>query len=122
MVRRYKAEKKADTVPSYVSIGFNQTWTLLTDVLPRAIRKHGGFDAESLRKAAVETRIPQGGTIQGYGVEFYPPGHSMAGQNRRVLPVVMQYVGDETRVIWPRDLATAEPVLPLPGSSSYAAN
>ncbi|MGI9385638.1 MAG: ABC transporter substrate-binding protein [Methyloligellaceae bacterium] len=121
MARRYKAEKKTDKVPSYVSIGFNQTWTLLTDVLPRAIKTYGGLDAESLRKAAVATRIPPSGTIQGYGVEFYPPGHPMAGQNKHALPVVMQYVGDETRVIWPPDLGTAAPVLPLPGSSPYAA-
>ena len=42
MVKRYKAETKADQVPPHVSMGFNQTWIFLTDVLPRAIKKYGG--------------------------------------------------------------------------------
>ena len=50
------------------------TWIFLTDVLPRAIKKYGGIDPEALRKAALDTDIPIGGTIQGYGVKFYPPG------------------------------------------------
>jgi branched-chain amino acid transport system substrate-binding protein len=41
MVKRYKAETKANEVPPHVSMGFNQAWILLTDVLPRAIKKHG---------------------------------------------------------------------------------
>ena len=82
-------------------MGFNQAWIFLTDVLPRAIKKHGGFDPEALRKAALETDIPEGGTIQGYGVKFFPPGHKMAGQNERSSPVVMQYVKGETKIAWP---------------------
>ena len=92
MVKRYKAETEANEVPPHASMGFNQAWIFLTDVLPRAIKKHGGFDPEALRKAALETDIPEGGTIQGYGVKFFPPGHKMAGQNERSSPVVMQYV------------------------------
>src|SRR6185295_15119796 len=65
MVRRYKAETGAHEVPPHVSMGFNQAWIFLTDVLPRAISKHGGFDPEALRKAALETDIPEGGTTQG---------------------------------------------------------
>ena len=45
-----------------------------------------GRDAEAIRKAAMETDIPEGGTIQGYGVKFNPPGHPMAGQNARATP------------------------------------
>jgi branched-chain amino acid transport system substrate-binding protein len=54
-------------------MGFNQTWIFFTDVLPRAIKKHGGIDPEALRKASLETDIPMGGTIQGYGVKFFRP-------------------------------------------------
>lgn len=121
MVRRYKAETNAQEVPPHVSMGFNQTWIFLTDVLPRAIRNHGGIDAEALRKAALATDIPEGGTIQGYGVRFNPPGHPMAGQNARSSPVVMQYVGGETKIVWPRALRTVEPVIPLPAGHAYAA-
>lgn len=121
MVDRYKAETGAQEVPPHTSMGFNQTWIFLTDVLPRAIADHGGIDAEALRKASLETDIPVGGTIQGYGVKFYEPGHSMAGQNERSSPVVMQYVDGETKIVWPTPLRTADPVIPLPSGHAYAA-
>ena len=120
MVRRYKADVKGDEVPPHLSMGFNQAWIFFTDVLPRAIRKHGGVDAEALRKAALETDIPVGGTIQGYGVKFFPPGSPMAGQNERSSPVVMQYSGNDTFVVWPSAIKTKDPVLPLPKGHTYA--
>jgi branched-chain amino acid transport system substrate-binding protein len=120
MVKRYKAEKKVQEVPPHTSMGFNQSWILLSDVLPRAIKKFGGIDPESLRKAAMETDIAEGGTIQGYGVKFHPPGHEMAGQNMRSTPVVMQYIDGKTKIAWPKGLQTVNPVLPLPKSSPYA--
>jgi branched-chain amino acid transport system substrate-binding protein len=120
MVKRYKAETGAQEVPPHVSMGFNQAWIFLNDVLPRAIKKHGGFDAEALRKAALETDIPEGGTIQGYGVKFFPAGHKMAGQNERSSPVVMQYVKGETKIAWPSGIKTIDAVLPLPKGHAYA--
>ena len=122
MVRRYKAEVKGDEVPPHLSMGFNQSWILLTDVLPRAIKKHGGYDSESLRKAALETDIPVGGTIQGYGVKFFPPGHQLSGQNERSSPVVMQYSGNDTFIVWPAAIKTKDAVLPLPKGHAYAPN
>jgi len=120
MVKRYKAETKVAEVPPHASMGFNQTWIFLTDVLPRAIKKHGGFDPEALRKAALETDIPEGGTIQGYGVKFFPPGHQMSGQNERSSPVVMQYVDGKTKIAWPAALRTVDPVLPFPKGHAFA--
>ncbi|HEY0439152.1 MAG TPA: ABC transporter substrate-binding protein [Xanthobacteraceae bacterium] len=120
MVKRYKAETGANEVPTHVSMGFNQTWIFLTDVLPRAIKKYGGFDPEALRKAALDTDIPEGGTIQGYGVKFFPPGHLMAGQNERSTPAVMQYVKGETKVVWPSKIKTVDAVIPLPKGHAYA--
>ena len=120
MIKRYKAETHADQVPPHVSMGFNQTWIFLTDVLPRAIKKYGGIDPEALRKAALDTDIPDGGTIQGYGVKFHPPGHEMSGQNERSSPAVMQYIGGKTEVVWPARLRTADPVLPWPKAHSYS--
>ena len=119
MVKRYKAETGAQEVPPHVSMGFNQAWIFLTDVLPRAIKKHGGVDPEALKKAALETDIPEGGTIQGYGVKFFPPGHAMAGQNERSSPVVMQYVDGKTFIAWPKALRTMDPVLPFPKGHPY---
>jgi branched-chain amino acid transport system substrate-binding protein len=120
MVKRYRADVKGDEVPPHVSMGFNQSWIFFTDVLPRAIRKFGGVDAEALRQAALETDIPVGGTIQGYGVKFFPPGTPMAGQNERSSPVVMQYSGNDTFVVWPSAIKTKDPVLPLPKGHTYA--
>jgi branched-chain amino acid transport system substrate-binding protein len=45
----------------------------------------------------------------------------MAGQNERAFPVIVQYVDDKAVVVWPKSLQLREPVLPLPGTSPYAA-
>ena len=120
MIKRYKAEVKGDEVPTHVSMGFNQAWIFFTDVMPRAIKKYGGVDPEALRKAALDTDIPAGGTIQGYGVKFFPPGTPMSGQNERSTPVVHQYSGNDTFVVWPSAIKTKDPVLPLPKGHAYA--
>src|SRR5215831_18119994 len=120
MVERYKAKTNATDVPPHCSMGFNQTWILLNNVLPIAKEKYGGFDAEAVRKAALDVDIPPGGTIQGYGVKFYPPGTQLSGQNERSTPVVMQNSGEHIAVVWPANIQTQEPVLPLPASSTYA--
>lgn len=120
MVKRYKAETKVDEVPPHASMGFNQTWIFLSDVLPRAIKKYGGYDPESLRRAALDTDIPEGGTIQGYGVKFFPPGTQMSGQNERSTPVVHQYNGRDTFIVWPAAIKTKDAVMPLPKGHTYA--
>src|SRR5438309_10928386 len=98
MVRRYKVFEPnipAAQIAPHVSMGFNNMWILLNDVLPRAIQKHGGFSADALAAAARETDIPEGGTLQGYGVKFHPAGHPMAGQNMRAFAAVFQVVDGE---------------------------
>jgi branched-chain amino acid transport system substrate-binding protein len=120
MVERYKAKTNANDVPPHCSMGFNQTWVLLNNVLPIAKEKYGGFDPEAVRKAALDVDIAPGGTIQGYGVKFYPPGAQLAGQNERSTPVVMQNAGEHIAVVWPDNIKTQEAVLPLPASSIYA--
>ena len=76
---------------------------------------------EAIRKAALDVDIPPGGTIQGYGVKFYPPGAPMAGQNERSTPVVMQNAGERITVVWPTNIRTQDPVFPLPKGSVYGA-
>ncbi|HEV8094986.1 MAG TPA: ABC transporter substrate-binding protein, partial [Burkholderiales bacterium] len=119
MVKRYQAVKGPADVPPHASMGFNQSWIFFTDVLPRAIKKHGGIDPEALKKASLETDIPMGGTIQGYGVKFFPPGSPMAGQNERSSPVVMQYVNGRTYIAWPKAIRTTDPLLPFPKGHPY---
>jgi branched-chain amino acid transport system substrate-binding protein len=120
MVKRYQAVKGPGEVPPHTSMGFNQAWIFFNDVLPRAIKKHGGISSEALRKAALETDIPVGGTIQGYGVKFFPPGSAMAGQSERSSPVVMQYVNGRTYIAWPTAIRTTDPILPFPKGHPFA--
>jgi branched-chain amino acid transport system substrate-binding protein len=124
MVRRYKAQYDKDipdrAIAPHVSMGFNNMWILLNDVLPRAIQKHGGFGPEALAKAARETDIPEGGTMQGYGVKFFPLGHRFAGQNERAFPAVMEIIDGKFELVYPKTVATAQPLLPLPSSSPLA--
>jgi branched-chain amino acid transport system substrate-binding protein len=120
MVTRYREKTGATDVPPHCSMGFNQTWVLLNNVLPVAKEKYGSFEPEAVRKAALDVDIPSGGTIQGYGVKFFPPGTPMSGQNERSTPVVMQNAGEHISVVWPTDIRTQDPVFPLPKSSVYA--
>jgi branched-chain amino acid transport system substrate-binding protein len=124
MVKRYKAFEPniaPAAIAPHVSMGFNNMWILLNDVLPRAIQKHGGFGPEALAKAARETDIPEGGTMQGYGVKFLPAGNPMAGQNERAFPAVFQVVEGKFELVYPKTVQTASPILPLAASSPFSA-
>ena len=100
--------------------GFNNLGVLLLDVLPRAIQKYGGWSPDAIARAARETDIPDGGTIMGYGVKFYPPGHRFAGQNERAFPVVDQVIGGRFQIVYPKSLAQVKPAVLLPQSSPLA--
>jgi branched-chain amino acid transport system substrate-binding protein len=125
MLKRYKTfEPNIPTgeVAPHVSMGFNNMWILLNDVLPRAIQKHGGFGPDALAKAARETDIPEGGTMQGYGVKFAPAGDPMAGQNVRAIAAVFQVVDGQFKHVYPPVVASmAQPPVLLPSSSPYFA-
>jgi ABC-type branched-subunit amino acid transport system substrate-binding protein len=107
---------------AHVGMAASNTYVFMTEVLPRAIKKYGGIDADSLRKAALDVDLPEGGTMLGFGVKFEGESAAMAGQNDRAFPVILQYVDDKSIIVWPKSLQRAEPVLPLPSSSPYAAN
>src|SRR5258705_9758223 len=118
----YEKARPGTTVKSaHVGMSASNTYVLMTEVLPRAIKKYGGIDADSLRKAALEVNLPEGGTMLGFGVKFAGEGSAMAGQNERAFPVIVQYVDDKPYVVWPKSLQLREPVLKLPSSSPYAA-
>jgi len=117
-----KAKPGVKVKSAHVGMAASNAYVFFSDVLPRAIKKYGGIDAESLRKAALETNIPVGGTLLGFGVKFPQPGSksNMMGQNTIASPVVIQYVKRKAYVAWPKELQTRDPVLPLPKSSPYA--
>jgi branched-chain amino acid transport system substrate-binding protein len=115
-----KAKPGAQIKSAHVGMAASNTYVFMTEVLPRAIKKYGGIDAEALRKAALEVDLPEGGTMLGFGVKFEDNNLAMAGQNDRAFPVIVQYVDDQAIVAWPKSLQEKDPVLPLPASSPYA--
>src|SRR5260221_848548 len=105
---------------AHVGIGASNAYVFLDDVLPRAIKKYGGVDPQALRKAALDTDIPEGGTMLGFGVKFFGEGTQMAGQNERSFPVVLQYIDDKSYVVWPKSQMQRETVLPLPKGTTFS--
>jgi branched-chain amino acid transport system substrate-binding protein len=105
---------------AHVGIAASNIYVFMNDVLPRAIKKHGGVDPDALRKAALEADIPEGGTMLGFGVKFHGEGTQMAGQNERSFPVVIQYIDDKSYVVWPKSQAQREAVLPLPKGTTFS--
>jgi ABC-type branched-subunit amino acid transport system substrate-binding protein len=105
---------------AHVGMAASNTYVLLAEVLPLAIRKYGDFDADALRKAALSVDLPEGGTMLGFGVKFGGEEARAPGQNERAFPVIIQYVDDKSYVVWPKSLQVREPVLLLPASSPYA--
>ena len=77
-------------------------------------------EPDALRKSALETDIPEGGTMLGFGVKFFGEGTPMAGQNERSFPVVIQYIDDKSYVVWPKSQAQREAVLPLPKGTTFS--
>jgi len=120
LIQRYEAKTRARDLPPHASTGFNNTWTFLEHVLKPAVREGNG-SIEAIRRAAAGVDLPVGGTIQGHGLKFNPPGHVMAGQNERSSAVVMQYEAARAKVVWPTAIAGGPPVLPFPASSPFAA-
>jgi ABC-type branched-subunit amino acid transport system substrate-binding protein len=116
-----KARPDTALKSAHVGMAASNTYLFLTKVLPVAIKKYGGIDADALRKAALDVDLPDGGTMLGFGVKFEPQDADMAGQNTRAYPVVVQYIDDKSYVVWPKALQQREPVLKLPDTSPYAA-
>jgi branched-chain amino acid transport system substrate-binding protein len=105
---------------AHVGIAASNTYVFLNDVLPRAIKKYGGVDPDALRKAALDTDLPEGGTMLGFGVKFFGEGTVLAGQNERSFPVIIQYIDDKSYVVWPKSQAQRDAVLPLPAGTTYS--
>ncbi len=84
--------------------------TVLWDVITRA----KSMDTEAIRKAALETDIPEGTTPTGWGVKFAPPGHPSQGTDLRAKPIVMQWFNQDQFAVWPPAAAVKEMVIPLP--------
>ena len=109
MVDGYKAKTQATEVPTALSRWGSTTPGFCSTRCCRSpSAKYGGFDPDAVRKAALEVDIPLGGTLQGYGVKFAPPGRcDVRAERARALPVVMQNRGKDITVVWPSQISTA---------------
>jgi branched-chain amino acid transport system substrate-binding protein len=117
----YDKAKPGTTIRSaHVGMAASNTYVFFTEVLPRAI-KSGKVDPESLRAAALQVDLPEGGTMLGFGVKYAGEDSNIAGQNLRAAPVIVQYVDDKSYVVWPKSQAQREAVLPFPPGHVYSA-
>jgi branched-chain amino acid transport system substrate-binding protein len=117
----YDKARPGTTIRSaHVGMAASNSYLFFSEVLPRAIKKYGGIDADALRKAALDVNLPEGGTMLGFGVKFAGEGSPVAGQNLRASPVITQYSDDKAYVVWPKSQAQREAVLPLPAGTTYS--
>ena len=107
---------KPDTVIKSPHVGMAASNTYLFLYRRAAARDHQvrRHHPDDLRQAAMDTDIPDGGTMLGFGVKFEGPDAAMSGQNDRAYPVVIQYIDDKSYVVWPKSQQQREPVLKLP--------
>ncbi|HJU31090.1 MAG TPA: ABC transporter substrate-binding protein [Hyphomicrobiaceae bacterium] len=117
----YEKAKPGTSVRSaHVGMAASNSYLFFTEVLPRAIKKYGGVDADALRKAALEVDLPEGGTMLGFGAKFAGEDSPIAGQNLRAFPVITQYIDDKSYVVWPKSQQQHEPVLKFPAGTTYS--
>src|SRR5689334_19930708 len=58
----YDKAKPGTTIRSaHVGMAASNSYVFFTEVMPRAIKKYGGIDADALRKAALDVDLPEGG-------------------------------------------------------------
>jgi branched-chain amino acid transport system substrate-binding protein len=115
--RRYD-EKMKRPPAGHASSAFSGTWGLFTHVLPKA----KAIEPAQLREIALKLDLPQGSLANGSGIKFtnndWPPDPKDAGQNLRASIGVWQWQKTGNNQVFPKNLATQEPVMvPLPAWS-----
>ena len=93
--------------------GIGGAYTLVTDVLPRALRSSNSFSAAAIITSASKTNIQDGGTPQGFGVQFTGTNSATVGENIKAKSVIMQWQGGALKVVWPASLSTSTPFAPM---------
>jgi branched-chain amino acid transport system substrate-binding protein len=88
--------------PARVITGFQ---TLLD-----AVNRAGSIEQEAVRKAMLETNLPEDEIIMPWkGVKF-----GADGQNELVAAILMQLRGGNFHTVWPFDLASRDVLYPIP--------
>jgi branched-chain amino acid transport system substrate-binding protein len=94
--------------------GIGGAYTLVTDVLPRAlVFKNTTLTSKGIIASAMRTNIKEGGTPQGFGVKFSNTSKATPGENERARSVIMQWQSGSLKVVWPAGLASSTPVAPM---------
>ena len=106
---RYQEEYGTEMTPAALS-GFANAWALVGHVLPSSRGLGAGHVAEAARAVKLD-----GGTLpNGAGLDLAGPGVDEAGENRRAVSVIWQWVDTRTQaVVWPPAFAT-RPLQPIP--------
>ena len=86
----------------YSSFGYNAVY-----VLGEAVKKTGSLDQEALRKVLTTLKLD---TVMGKH-EVDPA----TGMQIGIKGLLVQLQGGKREIIWPDDLRTAEPKIPVPG-------
>ena len=112
--KRYQ-EKLKRAPAGHAAAGFSAVWLLFTEVLPKAKT----FEPAELREIALKLDLPEGSMVNGSGVKFtnndWAGDPKDFGQNLRAAISVWQWQKDGNNQVFPKALATHEPVLtPLP--------
>jgi len=99
---RYRKLHSQDMTPAALS-GFANTWALVGHVLPSSV----GTSAREVAAAARSIKLDGGSLPNGAGLDFAGPGVDDAGENRRAVSVIWQWVDVRTQaVVWPPAFAT----------------
>jgi branched-chain amino acid transport system substrate-binding protein len=99
---RYRELHGQDMTPAALS-GFANAWALVGHVLPAA----AGMGAREVADAARSVKLAGGTLPNGAGLDLAGPGVDDAGENRRAVSVIWQWVDASTQaVVWPPAFAT----------------
>ena len=99
---RYRQRHGEDMTPAALS-GFANAWALVGHVLPAS----AGPGAREVADAARSVKLAGGTLPNGAGLDLAGPGVDDAGENRRAVSVIWQWVDASTQaVVWPPAFAT----------------
>jgi branched-chain amino acid transport system substrate-binding protein len=106
-VKRYKDTHRGEYPNPTSFVGFAGAWILYKFILPEA----KSLDPEKLREAALDLDIPPGKGVLNWGIKFAKPGEKNAGQNIYASAGINQWQDGELKLIYPKEIASAEPRL-----------
>jgi branched-chain amino acid transport system substrate-binding protein len=106
-VNRYKKLRSGEYPNPTSFVGFAGAWILYKFILPKA----GSLDPEKLREAALSLNIPSGKGVLNWGIKFARPEEKNAGQNVYASASINQWQDGELKLIYPKEIASAEPRL-----------